>query len=111
MVYPDWTAIAAVLLAVTASMFHVSGRAAVPCLTPCPGRYVAGYESTAAAAQMEDQAHVWPPYTAQSPEPDAPAYRDCALKLLIERAQQKSDANAAAIRDFYNAAVPKPGYS
>ena len=66
---------------------------------PLPWYYVAGFESAAAAAQDTDQAHMWPPYTAQAPEPDDPAYRSCALERLMERARRKSDANAAAIRE------------
>jgi len=72
-----------------------------PLFDPLPWYYVAGFESATAAAQITDQGHMWPPYTAQTPEPDDPAYRDCALERLMEKARQKSDANAAAIRQFY----------
>lgn len=77
-----------------------------PVFDPLPWYYVAGFESAAAAAQSTEHGHVWPPYTPQAPEPDDLAYRECALERLMERARQKSDANAEAIREFGGADVP-----
>jgi len=72
-----------------------------PLFAPLSWRYDAGFASVAQAVQSIESGHVWPPFTPQAPEPDDPAYRDCALERLMERARQKSDANAAAIREIY----------
>lgn len=64
------------------------------------------FKSAADAAQSVDRGPMWPPFTAQAPEPDDPAYCDCTLERLIERARQKADAKEAAIREIYAGGTP-----
>ena len=77
---------------------------------PLSWRYDAGFKSMAQAVQVME-GHIFPPFRRQAAQPQDPAYRECDLERLMERARKKSEANDTAIRDFYNAAVPKPGYS
>jgi hypothetical protein len=56
------------------------------------------------------EGHVFPPFKPLAPHPDDPAYRECDRSRPAEKAREKSEAHAAAIREFYDAALPKPGY-
>ncbi len=65
------------------------------------------FKSAADAAIAVDRGPMWPPFTAQAPEPDDPAYGDCGLELLIERARQRIDEEDAAMRAAF-ASLPSP---
>jgi hypothetical protein len=57
--------------------------------------------SVAVAVHNIESGPVWPPFTPQSPEPKDPAYRECLLERLIERARQKSDDDESMLRAAY----------
>ena len=83
-----------------------------PLFAPLGWRYdvAFGRESVAEAVQNIESSTVWPPFTPQASEPDDPAYDECRLDRLIERARQSSKEREEQIRSAFDI-QPEAGYS